>query len=214
MTLRDEFVERERRIKIMRNVLSAMADDRKFLTTLPYSDQLSRTYREIRTSLRSSRDVRILRKTDFREKRKNYARDKIVEILRHHYNDPALSLEHGIPVTAIKERKYNRAVYNIKVGWMWLERVYEPLYRDVNTKYYEWLILSAKKKRINIKHVELYEVKAFGIKSGDIADGYVGITKGTNKKEAFFKTKGIDAANAAYRAVSEQINQTLRGTEE
>jgi len=114
------------------------------------------------------------------------------------------------------ERKTRQGAYfyHVRVGHMWLNKVYNPLYQRTDlAKQGSWLILTADKVRVNDKLVSLYEVTAYNYETNETARAYVAQAKTEKRQTAFGKTAKLAVARVN-DILSDELDKALLGQED
>lgn len=206
---RAEAVRRHQRIQAFRHVLRLKHTLKDYLAEAPYGDNLKKIVEEANTALQSAKAARQGYQRDFRRLEVSKASNMIGALLGiGSVRGRSLRLTMGKQLRAEK----NKGKFHITVGWMWNHRVYDHLYRGCICQYGDWVILSAKRLRINQRYTEIYEVRAYNYGTDAMADGYVAVAVIDGNRTAFFDKKVHIAAKLANDVIAKHIDKLLEGT--
>jgi len=206
-TVRDEAVQRHRRIAFLSDILRLKHKHAAYFSGPSMQfDNTVQKIGELENSIKSARNVS---SSVYREKRrdaeKREARIRIQTLMQKatgRESAPYIDFRMG-PVRAERYKEHRTISYRITVGWMWNHRVWDQLYEGCNTDYGHHLILRAERVRVNQRWIELFDVLVYHPSSDTVRNGYVARTKTPNRNTAFHQNASAAVTRAQAMMVKE-----------
>lgn len=212
---RGEAVTKYRKIRFLSEVLQIEHRNKAWINSLGKYDPTGMALESMRLEIEGCRrDLRWVPKLVFSRDVLKDVTEKRVQSQFKTNSDRDRPLSFTIGGTP-KARKYKSKYghnwqYEVKVGWLWKSKVWDNFYTGAY-HFAEYFILSADKIRVNSKHIELYEVKAFHRTSGETVNGYVAKTK-SPRKTCVFNQRAALAAKQAEVELQAELDLLLKGT--
>lgn len=121
--------------------------------------------------------------------------------------------KYGDGVGGTRTVEQNRAVFHIRIGRMWLRKVYKPIYEAMtNVNLGPWVILQAEPVRVNSKWIRLFEVLVFNRDNGHQKRAYVAKTKSDKMSVCLGDTAALAISKAERELEQELNNMFVKGT--
>lgn len=207
-TVRREDILREDRIKFLSEVLLLAHKHKDYIKRAGKYDTTVDKIGDLKAAMVAARRIR-------REAYKETFKERETSLIRLGIGVAFGTLFNSTPNLVIKVGGYpdvevmkGKASFRITVGWMWARKVYALLYQGCTTRYGSRVILTAEKRRVNQKWIELYEVMAYDHDTKSVVNGFVTKTK-TDRKNTAFSIDPVKAVNKAIELMQHEMNAQL-----
>lgn len=207
-TVRRENILREDRIKFLSDVLLLAHKHKDYIKRAGNFDSVTSNIENLKKYMEAARRIRREPiKASFKQRETTLIRTGLEVAFGKLFNStPNVIVRVGGKPDVIVHK--SKATFTVTVGWMWGQKVYAPLYQGCTTRYGKHVILSAEKRRVNQKWIELYEVTAYDHDTKSLVNGFVTKTK-TDRKNTAFSTDPVKAVNKAIELMQHEMNAQL-----